>query len=277
MIRNTFCHFPGIGAKTEQQLWENGLQSWEAINEASVQSQSKRRRETLLRYARESSEQLDGGNARYFCDLLPSSQSWRLFPEFQHRVAYLDIETTGLSSDTDYVTTIALYDGEAIYTFVRGENLEAFAERIAQYDLIVTYNGKSFDVPFLRQHLGIPLPHAHIDLRYVLASLGQSGGLKACEKRFGLDRKELADVDGYFAVLLWHDYVRSGDRKVLDTLLAYNIADVVNLAVLMPLAYNMKVEETPFRATHLLPPATVPEIPFKADPATIQRLQRRAW
>jgi len=268
---------PGIGAKSEQKLWKSGLLSWDAVTEESVQSQSKRRRETLLQYASESAEQLAGGNAQYFSELLPTSETWRIFPEFQHRVAYLDIETTGLSSDTDYVTTIALYDGTEVYTFVRGENLDAFAARIAQYDLIVSYNGKTFDVPFLRRHLGIALPHAHIDLRYVLASLGHSGGLKACEKRFGLDRKELADVDGYFAVILWHDYQRSGDRKVLDTLLAYNIADVVNLAVLMPLAYNRKIEKTPFCETHKLAPAVVPDIPFQADSATIKRLRRSVW
>jgi uncharacterized protein YprB with RNaseH-like and TPR domain len=201
-----------------------------------------------------------------------------MFPDFENWVAYLDIETTGLSGDSDYITTIALYDGLNIYHYVRGDNLEDFADRIASYKLIVTFNGKTFDVPFLRKHLGLPMPHAHIDLRYVLASLGQTGGLKACEKRLGLDREDLADVDGFFAVLLWRDYMQNGNRKSLDTLLAYNIADVVNLAVIMPMAYNMKIQDTPFSGSHKLPLVAAPDIPFQADRETINRIKlRTSW
>ena len=28
MLRSTFCHIPGIGPKTERQLWAAGLRSW---------------------------------------------------------------------------------------------------------------------------------------------------------------------------------------------------------------------------------------------------------
>jgi uncharacterized protein YprB with RNaseH-like and TPR domain len=276
MIKNTFCHIPGIGTKSERQLWDNGLVSWQTVNKNSVKALSRKRKELLLRYAEESTEQLSAGNPRYFNDLLPANQAWRLFPDFENSVAYLDIETTGLRGDRDYVTTIALYDGLDVYHYVRGENLDEFADRIAAYKLIVTYNGKTFDVPFLRTHLGLPMTHAHIDLRYVLASLGQTGGLKACEKRLGLDREDLADVDGYFAVLLWHDYIRNKNRKSLETLLAYNIADVVNLAIIMPMAYNMKIQDTPFHQSHTLPLVTAPDIPFKADRATIERIKSAA-
>ncbi len=276
MIKHTFCHIPGIGAKTERQLWDSGLLSWQAVNEESIKSLSRKRRDLLTRYSTESTAQLAAGNAAYFCDLLPASQAWRMFPDFENWVAYLDIETTGLNGDRDYITTIALYDGLNVYHYIRGENLDEFVDRIASYKLLVTYNGKTFDVPFLRRHLGLSMLHAHIDLRYVLASLGQVGGLKACEKRLGLDRKELADVDGYFAVLLWRDYMRSGNRKSLDTLLAYNIADVLNLATIMPMAYNMKIQDTPFHE-RLLPAVAPPEIPFKADTQTIDRIKRASW
>ena len=48
--------------------------------------------------------------------------------------------------------------------------------------MIVTYNGKTFDVPFIEKYFGIRMNHAHIDLRYVLKSLGYSGGLKMFEQ-----------------------------------------------------------------------------------------------
>ena len=49
----------------------------------------------------------------------------------------------------DSVTTIAIYDGQTVRTYVRGRNLDAFAKDIQAYRLLITYNGKSFDQPLL--------------------------------------------------------------------------------------------------------------------------------
>jgi len=59
-----------------------------------------------------------------------------------------------------------------------------------------------------------------------------------------MDRGDLSDVDGFFAVLLWNEYQKTGNQKALDTLLAYNVQDTVNLESLMVTAYNMKLKET---------------------------------
>ena len=276
MLNQTFCHIPGIGPKSEQKLWDQGYTSWASITDESLGKMSPKRRATIQAYIDESEEMLALDDGYYFGELLPNNQTWRMFPHFAHSAAYLDIETTGLDSDIDYITTIAVCDGKDSYTFVRGENLSEFGDLIADFELLVTYNGKTFDLPFLRKQLRTPLEHAHIDLRYVLASLGETGGLKACEKRLGLDREDLADIDGYFAVLLWRDYERNGNAKALETLLAYNVADVVNLAAIMPMAYNMKLKETPFHETNQIPLVDPPSIPFEADMETIQRLRPQA-
>jgi uncharacterized protein YprB with RNaseH-like and TPR domain len=109
---------------------------------------------------------------------------------------------------------------------------------------------------------------------YVLRSLGYKGGLKGCERQLGLDRGELAGVDGFFAVLLWRDYQKNKNAKALETLLAYNIQDVVNLETLLTIAYNKKIVETPFGQSHYLARPAEPNLPFKADEETIRRLQR---
>ena len=57
------------------------------------------------------------------------------------------------------------------------------------------------------------------------------GGLKAVEKKLGINRK-LKGVDGCMAVQLWYDYVNNNDEAALQTLLDYNEEDVVNLRVL---------------------------------------------
>ena len=160
---------------------------------------------------------------------------------------YLDIETTGLDRHFNDITTIALYSGEFIQTYVRGQNLEDFIKNIQKYKVIVSYNGKSFDIPFIESFFKIRLNHAQIDLRYVLYSLGFKGGLKKDAKRqLGMDRGDLSDIDGFFAVLLWDEYQKTGDPKALETLLSYNIQDTVTLENLMVTAYNMKLRQTPF-------------------------------
>ena len=55
--------------------------------------------------------------------------------------------------------------------------------------------------------------------------------------------------------------------------IAYNATDVVHLEALMVQAYNLKLHETPFRTSHHLTASDVQAIPFKADQATIRRLQ----
>jgi len=276
MLCNTFCHIPGIGLHTEKRMWSSGLSNWvEFLRQGPSQNMLGRARlGSIQKYVEQSLNQLQQSRSDYFAELLPAAQQWRLFREFQSSTAYLDIETTGMGGFNDHITTIALYDGKNIFHYVRGQNLKDFKDRINGYKLLVTYNGKSFDLPFIRDALKIPMDHAHIDLRYVLSSLGYRGGLKGCEKQLGLDRAELDGVDGFFAVLLWRDYLRSGNRKALDTLLAYNIEDVVNLETLMVLAYNLKLQETPFSESHTLPSPSVPIIPFKADLQTIKRIRR---
>jgi uncharacterized protein YprB with RNaseH-like and TPR domain len=56
----------------------------------------------------------------------------------------------------------------------------------------------------------------------------------------------LKDIDGFFAVLLWDEYQKTGDQKTLDTLLSYKIQDTITLESLMVTSYNMKLKETPF-------------------------------
>lgn len=272
MLKNTFCHLPGIDAAGERRLWAAGVHCWDDVSAALRLTRGQS--DWLAEQVAISLGYLERNNARYFADLLPSQSHWRLFPEFRSSVAYLDIETTGLRGDST-ITTIALYDGNRVRCYVQGENLGAFVSDIQDYEVIVSYNGKAFDVPFIERSFGVKLRHAHIDLMYTLRSLGYKGGLKGCERQLGLDRKELNDVDGYFAVLLWQEYQRTRSRRALDTLLAYNVQDVVNLETLMVKAYNLKLNETPFSESRQLTLPAMPALPFAADVEIIQKIRRQ--
>lgn len=275
MLRNTFCHIPGIGVRTENRLWDVGVHSWDNVFDERLTVLPPSSLSSLAAFVRESQEELDGNNVAFFCERLPSSEQWRLFREFRHSVAYFDIETTGLRPELNAITTIALYDGKDVRCYVQGRNLDDFVDDIRRYKLLVTYNGKCFDVPFIEDYFGIHIEAAHIDLRFVLRSLGYGGGLKGCERQLGIDRGDLEGLDGYFAVLLWKEFECTRKETVLETLLAYNIEDVVNLERLMVMAYNFKLERTPFGMTHQFELPVLPQPPFNPDPAIIRRIRRR--
>jgi uncharacterized protein YprB with RNaseH-like and TPR domain len=273
MLQNTFIHIQSIGAVTEQKLWDSGINNWDLFTDEISIPLSGKRKYLLQKGIDESRQHLFQNNPVYFSKRLPSNKCWRLFPEFRESTVFLDIETTGLDRHFNDITTIAIYDGKSIQTYVHGQNLDDFIGDIQKYKVIVTYNGKSFDVPFLEHYFNIRLDQAHIDLRYVLYSLGFRGGLKGCERQLGMDRGDLKDIDGFFAVLLWEEYQRTGDQKTLDTLLAYNVQDTVTLENLMVMAYNMKIRQTPFYDSHLIAETTPPVNPFRADLATIDRIK----
>lgn len=237
MLEHTFVHIQGIGPKTERNLWRRGIDTWDAFlqHPGCVLSRS---RDTLVRGELERSR-THRGDIRFFQQRLRSAEMWRLFEAFRDRAVYLDIETSGGYEGLDEITVIGLYDGDRIQTFVNGINLDAFEIAVAAYDLVITFNGGPFDLPYIRRRFpGITLPPAHIDLRFFLRQLGFSGGLKAIERRWGLLREDdVIGLNGLDAVYLWADYC-NGDRFALDRLIQYNTADIVHLEPLMVMGYS---------------------------------------
>ncbi|MCH7493502.1 ribonuclease H-like domain-containing protein [bacterium] len=277
MLTHTFVHVPGLGAVSERRLWERGVLTWEDALGLERLPPGVRGGAKLATWLKMSIAQHARRDAKFFCHALPTSERWRLFSEFRAETAYLDIETTGLGSPDDHITTIALWDGATLKTYVHGQNLDEFQDDIEAYRLLVTYNGASFDLPFLRRQFRIRLDGAHIDLRFVLSGMGLTGGLKRVERSLGLERGLVADLDGYDAVLLWQEWQDTKEQGALDTLLAYNCMDTVVLERLLVFAHNRKVEATPLAVGHTLPPAPEADILHEADPGAIAAIRRRRW
>ena len=276
MLTSPFCHLPGIGETTERKLWDAGVTSWQV----ALEQASRSLRESWTRHIQESIRHYEMRNAGYFAEALPSNQQWRLYRDFRDACAFVDIETTGLYPPAE-ITTAALYDGRSVRYYVNGDNLHQFPRDLRDYALLVTYNGKTFDIPFIERYFRVQLRQAHIDLRYPLRSLGLAGGLKACERQLGMARPGLEDINGFFAVLLWKEYRTRGNQKALETLLAYNIRDTISLHALMVHAHNERLKGTPFSGSHSLPAPSLPDSPVGPDKETVtqvrQELERRMF
>jgi uncharacterized protein YprB with RNaseH-like and TPR domain len=149
--------------------------------------------------------------------------------------AYLDIETTGLSLIHDIITVVGIYltDGkdhkliQLVDEEITGSNL---LKALQDAEVIYTYNGSPFDLPFIKMSLGTDLARhrKHHDLMLDCWKINLYGGLKALEARLGIKR-QLANVDGAKAIELWLKYKASQDQNFLAILLKYNEEDVLNL------------------------------------------------
>ena len=246
------------------------LDGWRGVLEWEPCKEEMKKADELKAAAKESLEHLEAGDLGFFTEKLPTSETWRLFPYFRDSVCYLDIETTGLGKGLDYTTVATIYDGHDIKVFTHGKNMHELPEALGNYKICVTFNGKCFDLPFLRSEFGRDFALCQIDLRYVFASLGMKGGLKKLEKYFGISRGEWTDLDGYAAVILWN-WHKNGMKGALETLTAYNILDTVDLEKLMCLAYNLKVREEGGGDELLLDMPDEVDIPYAPNPAVIRK------
>lgn len=239
MLRQTFLHVTGVGYRTEERLWRSGVESWADVGTKRAAVLSPHLRGALEEEVRASEEALSRGRYRYFAARLPAREHWRTWPEFRDKVAFLDIETTGLEIGRDALTVVGLYDGSRKRSFIRGDNLEELPRALEDRQLLVTFNGSRFDVPFLRHAFPrMRLDQLHLDVMNPLHRLGYWGGLKRIERRLGIERSdETAGLSGFDAVRLWEAY-EGGDDDALDTLVAYNLEDVVNLEPLAEFAYD---------------------------------------
>jgi len=241
VLQRTFIHIPGIGQRTERELWESGIKSWDDFAASFLRQPgiSAALWHRLESYIPRSKDALRRQDATFFARLSRLGEAWRLFPEFAEQCVFLDIETTGLSPVFDTVTMVGLFNGRRYEVFIDGQNLQDLPDRLRPYSVVITFNGAGFDLRFLRLAFNdLPLPPVHIDLRWVTRRLGYRGGLKSIEREFGICRdKSVEGINGYDATVLWARHLR-GDAAALEQLITYNREDVVHLKAIMEMAYD---------------------------------------
>ncbi|MBI2558151.1 ribonuclease H-like domain-containing protein [Candidatus Woesearchaeota archaeon] len=234
MITNTFIFLERVGKRLEQNIWRNGIPNWDSfLKSKNVNGLARHRKlycDRKILNARKALYSFDSG---YFLNLLPQSEMWRLYDFFKEDAVFLDIETTGLSKNEDDITVFGLYDGISTKTMIKGINLDfnILKKELQKYKLIVTFNGASFDLPFIEKRYPNLLPKIpNFDVKSVTSRLGLKGGLKNIEKILSIRRSSIVDrFYGGDALTLWRMYRATGDDYYLNLLVEYNEYDIINL------------------------------------------------
>jgi uncharacterized protein YprB with RNaseH-like and TPR domain len=178
-------------------------------------------------------------------------------------VMFLDLETTGLSGGAGtvaFLVGIGFFENGAFRTrqfllpgFASERALlHAVAECLGDAGCLVTYNGKTFDLPvmetrwlFHRQPLAWT-DLTHLDMLHVSRRLWRARGddpeascrLVFLERDlFGVER--VGDVPGMEIPGRYFDYIRYGDAELLEPVLHHNRLDLLSLALLTARAIRL--------------------------------------
>ena len=235
-------HAPGIGPAAEAKIKAKGYAHWQSVlAQPGDLPLGAKTSSALLQFLDRSQRALEQDNIQFFIDHLANKEQWRLLATYFDRLSYFDIETSGLDYDA-YITCVACYHQGKVHTFVRDENLDDFLDLLEEVHLLVSFNGSSFDVPFMLRTYHIPeLPCPHIDLRWACYHEQHRGGLKHIERSLGIRRPlDLDGVDGAEAVWLWFRWLQYQDRPARQRLLRYCAADVLTLQLVTASLLNQK-------------------------------------
>lgn len=168
-------------------------------------------------------------------------------------LAFLDTETTGLGGGTGtyaFLVGIGRFEGDEFHLaqfFMRDPleepaQLAALEEFLAPCQALVTFNGKSFDVPILNARYTLHgwrspfADSAHVDLLHLARRLWRdrlpSRTLGNLEVQILGARRTEEDVPGWMIPQLYIDYLRSRDATPLKSVFYHNAMDVLSLAAL---------------------------------------------
>jgi len=165
---------------------------------------------------------------------------------------FVDTETTGLSGGTGTVAFLigaGYFEGDTFVVeqcFMRDyddeEAMLTYLDTLfRRFETIVTYNGKSFDVPlmrtrFIQNRIPFRLDAAiHFDLVHASRRLWRDR-LRDCSlgniERNILGVQREGDVPSHEIPRIWLDYLRTRDARKLDRVFYHHHVDIVSLAAL---------------------------------------------
>ncbi len=180
----------------------------------------------------------------------PGLEALRAFQDIElERICYLDLETTGLSAVPLFLVGLMYTSGGALYVdqlFARDYTEERAvlgftADFLKRFEVLVTFNGARFDIPFLAERmiyekLEFEPPRIHVDLlpvaRSVVGDRTPNHKLQTLE-RYLCDRKRIGDVPGSEIPGVYHDFVRTQDAGMMAGVFHHNRLDLLTMLQLV--------------------------------------------
>lgn len=168
------------------------------------------------------------------------------------KVLFLDTETTGLSGGTGtvaFLVGLGMFQGDSFWVqqlFMRDYPEEAallsyLAEVLKKCQFVVTFNGKSFDLPLLTTRyilarLAVSLPSLHLDLLHGARRLWKNAlprcNLSSLETyRLGVTR--IQDIPGEEIPERYFQFLRTGDSSLMEEVFTHNHLDILSMVTLM--------------------------------------------
>jgi hypothetical protein len=178
-----------------------------------------------------------------------------LFRRFGFRkMLFLDLETCGLTACPVFLAGVALIgESDLVLRQIFARDyleeralIHEVARLIGESDFLVTFNGKSFDVPFLRDRathhrMAFSTVIPHLDLLWLARRRWKQTlpdcKLKTLEWRV-LRRRRSGDVGGSDIPGLYHDFVQRGEAHRLVPVFHHNMLDVVAMVELLPALFD---------------------------------------
>jgi len=163
---------------------------------------------------------------------------------------FLDIETCGLANCPLFlVGTMRVVQGDILIEqfFARDYAeeavlLEHLIEVASPYRMFVTFNGKSFDIPYMRDRMVLHrirhrFEQEHLDL-LIEARRRWRDRLPDCKlqtlEEHICGRRRFGDTPGHLIPQLYHDFVRTGNAAPLEGIFHHNALDIITMAELLP-------------------------------------------
>lgn len=164
-------------------------------------------------------------------------------------VLFLDLETTGLGACQIFLAGVMEWDGDQLVVrqyLARDYSeepavLSLLAARLRPGTVLVTFNGRTFDVPCVRMRAaatGVRIPHdpEHLDLLPACRRAWRHR-LPNCKlqtlERWVCGRSRAGDIPGAEVPAAYHAFVRSGDAADLARIVEHNARDLLTLAELL--------------------------------------------
>ena len=170
------------------------------------------------------------------------------------RAVFIDTETTGLAGGTGtlvFLVGVGMFDQDNSFTvrqyFLRSPGEEAamllhLNDTLDQYDAVVSFNGRGFDLPLLQTRFTLArlnpriLTAPHLDLLFPARRIWR-GRLESCRlsslEYHILDiHRDQTDIPGELIPQMYFDYIRTGDASEMPRVLYHNVYDVLSMVSL---------------------------------------------